>query len=133
MRSELESLARENYCPHGGPDEELTEDRPRDRYLVGMLAPKNKLIRAAEMDSLAEDGEGSIEDGATDDSPPAADSLYPSSIGLTCTVNESATAVTCHCRWGRYFAREERHAHDRTGNPRRVEALCYGNVGKKIS
>ena len=33
-----------------------------------MIAPKNKLIRAAEMDPLAEDGEGSVEDGATDDS-----------------------------------------------------------------
>lgn len=87
LRSELEELvARELLGPRGGPDEEVAENRLQNRYLVGMLAPKNKRIRASEMDMLAEDGAGSVEDGVTDDSALPADSLFPSSIGLTCIV-----------------------------------------------
>jgi len=74
LRAELDALvAKELFGPRGGPEEEATEDRVRDRYLVGMLAPKNKLLRAAEMDTLADDGDGTVEDGATDDSVPAVD------------------------------------------------------------
>lgn len=104
LRAELEDLvAKELLGPRGGPEEEVAESHLQDRYLVGMLAPKNRLIRASEMDSLAEDGEGSVEDGATDDSALPADSLYPSSIGLTCTVQAEARQLLVTARWGRYL------------------------------
>ena len=102
FRAELEDLvAKELLGPRGGPDEEVTESRIQDRYLVGMLAPKNKLIRAAVMDVLAEDGEGSVDEGPTDDSAIPADSPYPCSIGLTCTVHSEAKKLLVTAHWGR--------------------------------
>lgn len=43
LRDELESLVIHDLLgPAGGPDEEVDEDRVRERYLVGMLAPKRQ-------------------------------------------------------------------------------------------
>jgi hypothetical protein len=109
-------VAKELLGPRGDPDEEVTE-RLLDRYLVGPLAPKNKLIRASEMDSLAEDGEGSVEDGATDDSAPPSDSLYPSSIGLTCTVAGDVHEILVIARWGRYARERSATLTTAQGNP----------------
>nr|MCU0937529.1 hypothetical protein [Gammaproteobacteria bacterium] len=74
LRAELEDLVlRDLLGPRQGPNEEVQEERLQDRYLVGLLAPRNRRIRAAEMDALAEDGEGTVEDGTTDDSALPAD------------------------------------------------------------
>ena len=132
LRAELEDLvAKELLGPRGGPDEEVPESRLQDRYLVGMLAPKNKFIRAAEMDPLAEDGEGSVEDGATDDNALPTDSLYPSSIGLTCTVRGEAREIVVTARWGRYSREKSESATTPQGNPSTVwKRHPMGNVGK---
>ena len=56
LRIELEDLvAKELFGPRGGADKEVMEGRLQDRYPVRMLAPKNKLIRAAQMDLLAKE------------------------------------------------------------------------------
>jgi hypothetical protein len=135
LRAELEDLvARELLGPRGGPDEEVTEGRIQDRYLVGMLAPKNKIVRASEMDSLAEDGEGSVDEGSTDDSALPADTLYPSSIGLTCTVQGEARQISVAARWGRYVREKSATATTPQGNPTTVwKRYPMGNVGRVIA
>ena len=135
LRSELEELvARELLGPRGAPDEEVTENRLQDRYLVGMLAPKNKRIRAGEMDTLAEDGAGTVEDGATDDSALAAASLFPSSIGLTCIVHGSVTEIMVTGRWGRYAREKSESVTTAQGNPQMVwKRHPMGNIGKRIA
>ncbi len=135
LRAELEDLvAKELLGPRGGPEEEVIDGRIQDRYLIGMLAPKNKFVRASEMDSLAEDGEGSVEDGATDDSALPTDTLYPSSIGLTCTVHGEATQLLVTARWGRYAREKSKTATTAQGNPTTVwKRYPMGNVGKVIA
>jgi len=49
VRDELTSMVVKDLLgPAGGPEEELSqwEDRVRERYLVGMLAPKLTRVRA---------------------------------------------------------------------------------------
>ena len=78
LRAELEDLVvRELLGPAGGPDEEVDESRVSDRYLVGILAPRRTIVRAAESDSLASDGAGTVEDGNADDLALPMDSLAP--------------------------------------------------------
>ena len=121
LRAELEDLVQKELLgPRGGPEEEVKDERLHDRYLVGMLAPKNRRIRAAEMDTLAEDGAGSVEDGATDDSALPADSLYPSSIGLTCTVAGEVAEIVVAAHWGRYLREKSEHLVTDKGNPAMV-------------
>lgn len=134
LRVELEDLVeKELLGPRGGPDEEVTEGRVQDRYLVGMLVPRNKRIRAAEMDPLAEDGAGSVEDGATDDSSLPADSLSPSSIGLTCTVAGSVESIVMIGRWGRYKREKSETLVTEKGNPLGVwKRYPMGKVGRAL-
>ena len=49
--------------PVGGPEEEIDEPSVRDRYLVGMLAPKRQELSPEEFDELPQGGSGSVEDG----------------------------------------------------------------------
>lgn len=134
LRAELEDLVlKELLGPRGGPEEEVSENRLQDRYLIGMLAPRNKRVRAAEMDTLAEDGEGSVEDGATDDSALPVDSLYPSSVGLTCTVDATVREIVVTARWGRYAREKSATAMTAQGNPATVwKRYPMGNAGRRL-
>ena len=52
IRDELTNMVIKDLLgPAGGPEEELSqwEDRVRERYLVGMLAPKATRVQAEEM------------------------------------------------------------------------------------
>ena len=58
--------------PVGGPEEEVDEPSVRDRYLVGMLAPKRQELSPEEFDELPQGGSGTGEDGTPEcTSPPA--------------------------------------------------------------
>ncbi|GIK88172.1 MAG: helicase [Betaproteobacteria bacterium] len=121
IRAELEDFVQRDLLgPAGGPDEEIADGDPRDRYLVGMLAPSFQPLPAGEIDALADDSDGSVEDGAADDPGLPADSLFPSSIGLSCTVDGSATAVVVTARWGRYLREDSATARTDKGNPKKV-------------
>jgi len=105
LRDELEdALLRDLLGPAAGPDEELHERHVRDRYLVGTLAPKYQRINPEEQDTL-EVEEGADEDGLTDQSAPPPDSLFPSSLGLSCAVSSEVTRIRVTARWGRYARR----------------------------
>ena len=121
LRAELEDLVvKELLGPAGGADEEVDESRVSDRYLVGILAPRRTVVRAAESDSLAADGAGTVEDGNADDLALPMDSLAPAAIGLTCTVRGDCAALAVTPRWGRYARERSATATTPTGNPKMV-------------
>jgi hypothetical protein len=65
IREELERMVLSDLLgPVGGLDEEIAEPSVRDRYLVGMLAPKRQELSPEEFDELPNGGSGSVEDGA---------------------------------------------------------------------
>lgn len=121
VRAELEDLVIKDLLgPAAGPDEEVDEPRVSDRYLVGTLSPKRTVVRAAESDTLASDGAGTVEDGNADDLALPIDSLAPAAIGLTCTVNGSSTQLVVTPRWGRYAREKSTTATTDKGNPKTV-------------
>src|SRR2546425_178318 len=95
MCDELERLVLQDLLgPAGGPNEELGEGSVRDRYLVGMLAPRDQHIVPEELDELAVPEESSSEDGANDDAALQNISLCPSSIGMSFCIDASATSLS---------------------------------------
>lgn len=124
IREELEELVvRELLGPAGGPDEELSEKnmRPKERYLLGMLAPKKMLVGSEEDEELAVGGTDAVEDGQTEVVAPQTESIIPSSLGLTFAVLSEAKAIKITVRWGKYVKVEsETLINEETGNPQRV-------------
>lgn len=105
IRDELtEMVIKDLLGPAGGADEELDqrEDRVRERYLVGMLAPKAVPVDAGTMDELADAESEDVEVGATDISTPSTDTLFPSSMGMSFVVETEVTAILVKSQWGRY-------------------------------
>jgi hypothetical protein len=98
----LQAVLLDLLGPAGGPDEELDERNVRDRYLVGMLAPKRQELSPEEFDELAQGGVGSTEDGSTDFTAPPAKTMFPSSFGMTFCVDAEAEAIQVTARWGQY-------------------------------
>jgi hypothetical protein len=67
LRNELtDKVVRDLLGPAGGADEELNqyEDHVYQRYLVGMLAPKDEEVDAGELDELATGDGDEGEEGA---------------------------------------------------------------------
>jgi len=88
--------------PVGGPEEEIDEPSVRDRYLVGMLAPKRQELSPEEFDDLPTGGSGTSEDGPTEVTSPAAKTMFPSSFGMTFCLGLEAKALQITARWGHY-------------------------------
>src|SRR5919206_462404 len=88
----LQAVLSDLLGPAGGPHEELDERNVRDRYLVGMLAPKRQELSPEEFDELAQGGVGSTEEGSTDFTAPPAKTMFPSSFGMTFSVEAAAEA-----------------------------------------
>src|SRR5260370_11749383 len=106
LRDELERLVLQDLLgPAGGPEEEIDEGSVRGRYLVGALAPRDQQVLPEELDELAIPEEGSVEDGANDDAALQIASLYPSSIGMSFSVDGTAASVSVEAGWG-YYRRE---------------------------
>ncbi len=103
LRAELERLVVGDLLgPVGGPEEEIAEGRPQDRYLLGCLAPNRTVVDPSRHDGLgAEEGVGT-EDGEGDTENPQARSIFPQAIGMTFCVGPAVEALTVTARWGRY-------------------------------
>lgn len=103
LRGRFESLIlRELLGPAGGPDEVVDEDKVRDRYLVGTLAPKYSRVDPGQNDHLGiEDGSGG-EDGPTAGLEAEAQTVMPSSVGLSFAVEAEAAGLLVRASWGRY-------------------------------
>lgn len=107
LREELiEMVFSDLLGPAGGPEEEVAEDRVRDRYLVGMLAPKGWQSVPEEQDELAVGGSDTEQDGSTDISALQTPTFFPSSCGMTFTVESETDALKVTVRWGQYIRTE---------------------------
>lgn len=59
IREEVEQMAMKDLLgPAGGGEGEIDEQSVRDRYLVGMLAPKRQELSPEEFDELTQGGAG---------------------------------------------------------------------------
>src|SRR5258705_1985758 len=79
LRNELtDMVVRDLLGPAGGSDEELNqyEDHVYQRYLVGMLAPKDEEVNAGELDELAAGDGDEGEEGAPDPGVPAGGTYF---------------------------------------------------------
>ena len=104
IREELEQMVLNDLLgPAGGPNEEIDEQSVRDRYLVGMLAPKSQELSPEEFDELPQGGSGTVEDGGSDYTAPSTKTMFPSSFGMTFCVDAEANALRLTARWGRYY------------------------------
>src|SRR4051812_8675545 len=102
LRDELEALVLADLLgPAGGPEGEVAERHVRDRYLVGMLAPRGQQVAPEEQDELATDG-AAAEEGPAEASTPQAPTLFPSSFGLSFCVDGAVTALEITATWGHY-------------------------------
>src|SRR4051812_5384110 len=109
LRAKLEEMVLNDLLgPAGGLEEEIAERNVHDRYLVGILAPREQsqartsakpAAPAADEeeeedtpaipDELAEAGDDTTDDGKTDQDVPVTQAHYPSSIGMTFCVDLS--------------------------------------------
>lgn len=106
IREELEQMVLNDLLgPVGGPEEEIDEPSVRDRYLVGMLAPKRQELSPEEFDELPQGGKGTSEEGSTDYTAPTTKTMFPSSFGMTFCVGLEAKAIQVTARWG-YYSRQ---------------------------
>lgn len=121
LRTMLEEMVRKDLLgPAGGEEEEVTEPTISGRYIVGLLAPKGQQIVPDEQDDLAVGGDGDSQDGLTDTIAPQLVSMFPSSLGLTFTVDGSAPAIQITARWGAYDRVESPVLTGTAGEPIRV-------------
>lgn len=135
LRAILEAMVVDDLLgPAGGPDEELTERNVRDRYLVGILAPRPQAqplpAKPGEEhdeatpllpDELSEGGADTPDDGTTDKDVPIVQAHLPSSFGPTFCVDKSAKTLRVEARWGQYKReKKEDQIDERTGRPKWV-------------
>ncbi len=123
IRDELtDMVVRDLLGPAGGSDEELNqyEDHAYQRYLVGMLAPKDKEVDGGELDELAT-GEGDDgEEGAADSGVPAGSTYFPSSMGLSFVVAAESKVIVVDADWGQYLRIKSQAQLKKDGNPANV-------------
>jgi hypothetical protein len=107
IRAQLEEMVVKDLLgPAESAEEELDERSVRDRYLVGVLAPRRQAAQpkpAADgddeefppvlMDELEEEGAEGEEDGPQEFSAPLPKATFPSSFGMTFCVSGE---VKCH-------------------------------------
>ena len=129
LRAMLQEMAlNELRGPVGGESEEVDE-RIRDRYLVGMLAPRKRPNFAADGDfppddEVAVDGvrpsEGG-DDGPVENAPAPSKTIFPSSIGLSFSVDLSASSILATPTWG-YYERtaSETLTNEKSGTPKKI-------------
>jgi hypothetical protein len=115
VREELTGiLGRDLLGPWVGPDEELAPgSNPRERYLVGVLGPKDAEAEPEITDMGLGDGG---EDGDPEPreivpllSGKAGGRIWASSAGLSFSVPEQIGSVTVTAEWGNYRKGESKH------------------------
>ncbi len=118
LRQQLEdAVLRDLLGPAGGTDEEIV-DRPRDRYLVGMLAPRKLRIDPEQNEGFGVEQGQSPEEGTSDDEGAVAPTMFPSSMGISFCVALDAGALGVTVRWARYRRNPSSTLVTDTGAPR---------------
>lgn len=121
LRRMLEdAIVRDLLGPAEGPDEEITERRVRDRYLVGLLAPRRQRIAIEELDELASEEGDTAEDPPPETTMPTVQTMFPSSIGISFCVSGASTRIRVTASWGWYRRVESASLQTDTGNSQLV-------------
>ncbi|MBI4762922.1 MAG: helicase [Chloroflexi bacterium] len=97
----LEIVMRDLLGPANGPEEIITEQTVRDRYILGLLAPKGQTPLPEEDEDLAFDGTDG-EDGKSEPVNVQGRTMLPSSMGMTFTIAPEASEIVVTARWGHY-------------------------------
>jgi hypothetical protein len=106
LRDELTAMVIHDLLgPAGGPNEELNqyEDHAYQRYLVGMLAPKEKVVDGGELDELATGDGDEGEEGSAESGVPAGSTYFPASMGLSFVVATETKEIVVDAEWGQYL------------------------------
>ncbi|MFV1969343.1 MAG: hypothetical protein ACC628_28310, partial [Pirellulaceae bacterium] len=144
LREMLQEMAvKELLGPVGGEEEEVSE-RIRDRYFVGILAPRKRAEESDDTqpapqqdeeddyvegdfppgDELAIEGVGrgnlSGDDGPTELSAPQFKAMFPSSLGMSFSVELDAKTLKATPRWGIYGKEPSEFLTTTTGAPGRI-------------
>ncbi|MBY5162093.1 DISARM system helicase DrmA [Salsipaludibacter albus] len=126
MRSRLSAAVTSDLVgPGEETDEVVYDNRVRDRYLVGMLAPEGTVG----LDPERDDDEnpdvdlGAAEADESDDPGTGKVSLFPSSLGLSFAVEPGTTQLEVVAEWGEY---------DRVDNPTSEEDRPEWQRNKKL-
>lgn len=120
VRDNLEEIIeRDLLGPWGGSDEELVEEGPRSRYLVGMVAPIDVKADPELVDSTLGDADG--DEGDIDRASPAtASTMFPRSFGISFAIPGSTRTVRVTASWGRYTREHSQTLLTERGEPRLV-------------
>lgn len=115
-------VIRDLLGPAGVPDEELNqyEDHAYQRYLVGMLAPKDKDVDRGTLDELAASDGDEGEEGTPDSGVPAGSTYFPSSMGMSFVVAADTTEIVVEADWGQYIRIKSAMQHKKDGNQANV-------------
>jgi hypothetical protein len=121
LRNELEQLVVNDLLgPTGGPFEEVDEAQIEERYLVGKLAPRDVVVPQEQSDELAVADDDAGEDGSAEPSTVQGESLYPSAIGLSFTLDAEAHELRITANWGRYKCEKSEDIRTEKDNPKTV-------------
>lgn len=108
LRDELQAMVQADLLgPAGGDHEEIGDEAQnvRDRYILGVLAPRHRAGKDEDVPSdgeLAQGGGGDGDDGSPDTGAPQRGTMFPSSLGMTFHVVGDAKDFTLTAHWGRY-------------------------------
>ncbi|MGB3517878.1 MAG: DISARM system helicase DrmA, partial [Elainellaceae cyanobacterium] len=145
IRQQLEErILKDLLGPAGGEYEEIDEGRVSDRYLVGLVAPLHRRKRQdatttttdsaqdltdrpgtvdegpEQRDGLPIAGNDTAEDGSTEAGNAVAESMFPSSLGLTFCVSGEAKTIQVIAGWGQYERERSQTLTTDAGNAKTV-------------
>jgi hypothetical protein len=121
LRAMLEQRVIDDLLgPAAGAGEEIADGTVRDRYLVGMLAPRRLRVAPEEVDRLELEEATSPEEDAHEDSNVAAPTMFPSAIGLSFAVPVGSPPLRAIVRWGNYRRLPSESLQTEKGNPKTV-------------
>ncbi|MBE9111301.1 helicase, partial [Nodosilinea sp. LEGE 07298] len=145
IRQQLEErILKDLLGPAGGEYEEIDEGRVSDRYLVGLVAPLHRRKRQdaattatdsaqdltgrpgtvdegpEQRDGLPIAGNDTAEDGSTEAGNAVAESMFPSSLGLTFCVSGEAKTIQVTAGWGQYERDRSQTLTTEAGNAKTV-------------
>ncbi len=122
LRDELQSLLTTDLLGPVSEEEEIPHivGRPRDRYLVGILAPHGTELSEIEQPVIATGGTDSVEEGSAEEESAATNHLFSSSIGLSFLAEKTCATLAVECSWGRYEKAASATETTKTGKARQV-------------
>lgn len=122
IRAELHDLIQADLLgPKGGPVEEIDESRVSDRYLVGLLAPREQRVGQERDEGFETSNESEdSDDGSSDPASNRVGSILPSSFGMTFTVDLGIHELEVEATWGKYDKAASETLKTKEGDPKQV-------------